>query len=106
MGQRPQICFIMRLLPGTDGVQKMSKSLGNTIDFEDAASEKYGKIMSIPDSALPDYPELATDIPDEQLTFLRRQLKDRALAGARRGELHPNERTKHRRRHVRARRLA
>ena len=91
MGQRPQICFIMRLLPGTDGVQKMSKSLGNTIDFEDPASEKYGKIMSIPDSALPDYLELATDIPDEELTFLRRQLKERARPGPRRGEVNPME---------------
>jgi tyrosyl-tRNA synthetase len=79
MGQRPQSCFIMKLLVGTDGSQKMSKSLGNTVDFEDPPNEKYGKIMSIPDSALLDYLELATDIPDEELAHIRKQLDDRAI---------------------------
>ncbi len=76
MGQRPQVVFTMRLLVGTDGAQKMSKSLGNTIDFEDPPNEKYGKVMSIPDSALMDYLELATDIPDEELGNIRRQIED------------------------------
>jgi tyrosyl-tRNA synthetase len=76
MGQRPQIVFTMRLLAGTDGMQKMSKSTGNTIDFEDPPNEKYGKVMSIPDSALLDYLELATDISDEELDEIRRQIED------------------------------
>jgi tyrosyl-tRNA synthetase len=75
MGQRPQSCFVMKLLVGTDGQQKMSKSLGNTIDFEDPPGEKYGKVMSIPDSALLEYLELATDIPDEELAFLANQIE-------------------------------
>ncbi len=79
LGQRPQVCFIMKLLVGTDGHQKMSKSLGNTIDFEDPPSEKYGKTMSLPDSALLEYLELATDIPDEELAYLRKQLEERAV---------------------------
>ena len=79
LGHQPQACFIMKLLVGTDGVQKMSKSLGNTIDFEDTPSEKYGKLMSISDEALPDYLELATDIPDEELAYLRKQLKERTV---------------------------
>lgn len=79
MGQRPQVVFTMRLLPGTDGVQKMSKSLGNTIDLEDAPTEKYGKVMSIPDSALLDYFELATDVSDEELTYMRKQLDERSV---------------------------
>ena len=79
MGQRPQVCFIMRLLVGPDGVQKMTKSLGNTIDFEDPPSEQYGKVMSIPDSVLLDYLELATDIPDEELAAIRRQLEKRSV---------------------------
>ena len=79
MGQRPQVCFIMRLLVGLDGVQKMAKSLGNTIDFEDPPNEQYGKVMSIPDSALLDYLELATDIPDEELAAIRRQLEKRSV---------------------------
>ncbi len=75
LGGRPQVVFTMRLLVGTDGSQKMSKTLGNTIDFEDPPNEKYGKLMSIPDSALMDYLELTTDIPDEELAYLRKQVE-------------------------------
>jgi tyrosyl-tRNA synthetase len=67
-GRRPQAVFVMRLLVGTDGAQKMTKTLGNTINFEDPSNEMYGKVMSLPDAALSDYLELATDIPDEELT--------------------------------------
>jgi tyrosyl-tRNA synthetase len=76
MGMRPQVCFVMKLLVGRDG-QKMSKSLGNTIDFEDPPNEKYGKLMAIPDSILMDYLELATDIADEELAYIRKQLHER-----------------------------
>ncbi|MGB2695320.1 MAG: tyrosine--tRNA ligase [Dehalococcoidia bacterium] len=76
MGQRPQVCFIMNLLVGTDGHQKMSKSVRNTIDFEDPPNEQYGKTMSLPDSALIEYLELATDIPDEELEKIRKQIED------------------------------
>jgi tyrosyl-tRNA synthetase len=79
MGQRPQVCITMHLLVGTDGSQKMSKSLGNTIDFEDPPSEKYGKVMSLPDSALLDYFELATDISEEELAHIRNQLEERSV---------------------------
>src|SRR3970282_2046537 len=72
MGQRPQIVYIMDLLVGTDGAQKMAQRLGNTINFEDPPSEQYGKVMSVPDSALISYLELATDIPDEDLAYIRR----------------------------------
>ncbi len=75
MGQRPQSVFIMRLLVGPDGVQKMAKSLGNTIDFEDPPNEQYGKVMSVPDSVLLDYLELATDIAEEELSRIRRRLQ-------------------------------
>jgi tyrosyl-tRNA synthetase len=70
MGQRPQQCFIMPILPGTDGVRRMGKSLGNYIAIEDPPSEMYGKIMSLPDSVLPTYFELLTDAPQEELTAL------------------------------------
>jgi tyrosyl-tRNA synthetase len=79
MGQRPQVVFTMRLLPGTDGTQKMSKSLGNTIDLEDPPGEKYGKVMSIPDTALIDYFELATDVNEEELAYIRKQLEERSV---------------------------
>ena len=79
MGQRPQVCFIMRLLVGTDGHVKMSKSVGNTVDFEDPPNEQYGKLMSIPDDALMEYLELTTDIPDEELARIRKQLEERSV---------------------------
>jgi tyrosyl-tRNA synthetase len=79
MGQRPQAVFIMNLLVGTDGAQKMTKSLGNTVNFEDSPAEKFGKVMSIPDNALLEYLELATDIPDEELRFIAGQLAARAV---------------------------
>ncbi|MDZ4278336.1 MAG: tyrosine--tRNA ligase, partial [Dehalococcoidia bacterium] len=77
LGGRPQSVFVMRLLVGTDGTQKMSKTVGNTVDFEDPPNEQYGKVMSVPDSALLDYLELATDIPDEELAYIRKQLEER-----------------------------
>ena len=56
-GMKPQQCFIMPLLPGTDGVQKMSKSLGNYIGIDEPANEIFGKVMSIPDSMIGHYYE-------------------------------------------------
>jgi tyrosyl-tRNA synthetase len=52
-GQEPQIVLTTPLLEGTDGVEKMSKSLGNAIGFRDPAEEIYGRVMSIPDALLP-----------------------------------------------------
>ena len=51
MGQTPQQCFMMPILVGTDGVQKMSKSLGNYVALEEPPEEMYGKLMSLPDEA-------------------------------------------------------
>jgi tyrosyl-tRNA synthetase len=67
MGQPPQQCFMVPLLVGTDGSQKMSKSLGNYIGVAEAPEQIYGKIMSVPDSLLMDYFELLTDVPDSEL---------------------------------------
>ena len=52
MGQRPQQCVLVPLLPGTDGVQKMSKSLGNYIGIDEPANDIYGKTMSLPDQMI------------------------------------------------------
>ena len=79
MGKEPQIVFTMKLLVGTDGVQKMSKSLGNTIDLEDAPGDQYGKVMSIPDDVLMDYLEATTDLPDEELSYIRKQLDEKSV---------------------------
>ncbi|MBM4424528.1 MAG: tyrosine--tRNA ligase [Chloroflexi bacterium] len=59
-GQRPQVGIIMGILPGTDGVVKMSKSLGNHIPLNTTAEDMYGKVMSVPDMAMGKYFRLAT----------------------------------------------
>jgi tyrosyl-tRNA synthetase len=57
-GQPPQSILTMPLLPGTDGVQKMSKSVGNHIGITEPPGEMYGKTLSVPDEALPVYYDL------------------------------------------------
>jgi len=73
LGLPPQDVFLTPLLPGTDG-RKMSKSLGNTIDFTDPPDQMYGKAMSISDDMLDSYLTLATEIPDEELEQIRHGL--------------------------------
>jgi len=60
-GQKPQQVMTMQLLVGTDGKEKMSKSLGNAIRLLDSPEDTFGKIMSLPDRAMPSYAELLTD---------------------------------------------
>jgi len=60
-GQEPQVVLTMPLLEGTDGVQKMSKSLGNAIGVTEPPEQMYGKVMSIPDALMFRYYELLTD---------------------------------------------
>ena len=67
MGQRPQQCFLMPILVGTDGVQKMSKSLDNYVGVEEPPDDMYGKIMSLPDRLIVPYFDYLTDVPDEEL---------------------------------------
>lgn len=57
-GQRPQLILTMPILPGTDGRKKMSKSLGNQVGVTEPPAEIFGKLMSVPDSALGQYWEL------------------------------------------------
>ena len=66
-GQRPQQCFLMPLLPGTDGVQKMSKSLGNYIGIDEPPREIFGKTMSLPDTMIAPYFENLTDVSEIDL---------------------------------------
>ena len=73
-GQKPQQCFLMPLLPGTDGVQKMSKSLGNYIGIEEPANDIYGKTMSLPDRMIVDYFDYLTDVSDSELKEIRQVL--------------------------------
>jgi tyrosyl-tRNA synthetase len=74
MGQRPQQCFMTALLVGTDGVHKMSKSLGNYIGVDEAPDEIYGKVMALADNMIIQYFELLTDVSDNELMDFKRQI--------------------------------
>jgi len=78
-GQNPQIVLTMPLLVGTDGVEKMSKSIGNYIGINEAATEIYGKAMSIPDSKILDYFTLATEIDSDRLKQIKNQLETESV---------------------------
>ncbi len=78
-GQPPQQIFLVPLLVGTDGKQKMSKSLGNHIGVAEPPNEIYGKVMSISDSMLLNYFELLTDVPDEELKEFEEGIKNESV---------------------------
>lgn len=81
--QEAQVAVITPLLEGTDGVQKMSKSLGNYIGIDEPPSEIFGKVMSISDDLMWRYYELLTDLTVEQVAALR--------SAARNGERNPRD---------------
>ncbi len=78
-GMKPQQCFIMPLLPGTDGVQKMSKSLGNYIGIDEAPQEIFGKVMSIPDSMILQYYDWLTDTPTAEIIEIEKSLSSKSV---------------------------
>ncbi len=82
-GQEAQIAVITPLLEGTDGVQKMSKSLGNYIGINEPASEIFGKVMSISDDLMWRYYELLTDLKLDKIQQLRSQSEG--------GDRHPRD---------------
>lgn len=82
-GQEPQVCLMLPILEGIDGVQKMSKSLGNHIGIDDPPVEMYGKTMAIPDNLMIKYFELVTDVPLAEIRSLAQGLQD--------GSLHPRD---------------
>lgn len=75
-GLEPQVILTMPILPGTDGVEKMSKSLDNYIGISEPPDEIYGKTMSIPDSLIYTYFELVTNVSKDELTQIKNQLSD------------------------------
>nr|WP_254388584.1 tyrosine--tRNA ligase [Thermanaeromonas sp. C210] len=82
-GQEPQVALMMPILVGLDGVQKMSKSLGNYIGINEPPAEMYGKVMSLPDELMLTYFELVTPLSLEEVEAVRRGLAA--------GELHPRD---------------
>ncbi len=82
-GQEPQIVLTLPLLEGLDGVNKMSKSLGNYIGITDSADNIYGKLLSVSDELMFRYFSLLSDLSNEEIDDLQRKVKD--------GSLHPKE---------------
>lgn len=83
VGQEPQVAITTPIIEGLDGVQKMSKSLGNYIGIDEEPKEMYGKSMSIPDELMERYYTLVTDIPMEEISQLMVDWKS--------GEKHPRD---------------
>jgi len=82
-GQKPQIVLMNPILEGLDGVQKMSKSLGNAIGINESPAEMYGKLMSISDELMWKYWTLLTDLKQSEVEALKSEVAA--------GSLHPME---------------
>ena len=82
-GLAPQVIMTMPLLEGTDGVEKMSKSLDNYVGVTEPPKEMYGKLMSISDDLMFRYYELLTDKSVTEIGKLRREIKE--------GKVHPKQ---------------
>ncbi len=82
-GQEQQICMMMPILVGLDGVEKMSKSLNNYIGITEIPNDMFGKAMSISDELMWTYYEMATDVPMDEVTDMKK--------GVENGTFHPME---------------
>ncbi|MCB2183435.1 MAG: tyrosine--tRNA ligase [Desulfobulbaceae bacterium] len=82
-GQEPQVVVTMPLLEGLDGVNKMSKSLGNYIGITDRADDIYGKVLSVSDELMFRYYELLSDLSSDEIVSLKRDMEN--------GDIHPKE---------------
>jgi len=78
-GQEPQVILTMPILPGTDGVEKMSKTFDNYIGISEPPDEIYGKTMSIPDTLIYKYFELVTNVSKEELNLIKQQISDPSI---------------------------
>jgi len=95
VGQEPQIVVLTPLLPGTDGVQKMSKSLGNAIGITEPPAAMFGKVMSLADSLMIPYFEYCTLVPLPDVRVIEEALRD--------GRMHPRDAKKRLAREITAR---
>jgi tyrosyl-tRNA synthetase len=82
-GQKPQICITFPILVGTDGTERMSKSMGNYIGVDEPPDEMYGKVMSLPDEAMPNFFDLVTRWTPDEIARIKAELAD--------GGLHPRD---------------
>ncbi len=82
-GQEPQVVLLTPLLVGLDGVEKMSKSLGNAVGIADPPDEMYGKVMSLPDALIVHFFEFCTDVPMDEIEKIAQGLEG--------GSIHPRD---------------
>ncbi|MCJ7602315.1 MAG: tyrosine--tRNA ligase, partial [Desulfobulbaceae bacterium] len=82
-GQEPQVVITMPLLEGLDGVNKMSKSLGNYIGITDTTDDIYGKILSVSDELMFRYYDLLSDLSSDEIAALKRDMQS--------GRIHPKD---------------
>ena len=83
LGQKPLVGITMGILPGTDGVQRMSKSTGNIVPINSGAEDMYGKLMSIPDFAMGKYMRLVTRWSPHEIESIEKDVES--------GKLHPRD---------------
>jgi tyrosyl-tRNA synthetase len=83
LGAQPNIAIILGILPGTDGVVKMSKSLGNHIPINTDAVDMYGKVMSVPDMAMGQFFRLVTRLTPPEIAAIEKGVKE--------GSIHPRD---------------
>lgn len=83
LGQKPLVGVITGILPGTDGVQRMSKSTGNVIPINTTAEDMYGKVMSVPDSAMGTYYRLVTRFSPQEIAGIEKAVES--------GTMHPRD---------------
>ncbi len=83
LGQKPLVGIITGILPGTDGVQRMSKSTGNIVPINSGAEDMYGKLMSIPDFAMGTYMRLVTRWSPPEIEKIEKEIES--------GKLHPRD---------------
>lgn len=83
LGQKPLVGIICGILPGTDGVLRMSKSTGNIVPINTTPEDMYGKVMSVPDSAMGKYYRLVTRFPPQEIEAIE--------SGLQNGSLHPRD---------------
>jgi tyrosyl-tRNA synthetase len=83
LGEKPNIAVIMGILPGTDGEVRMSKSMGNYIPIDTTAEDMYGKLMSVPDKAMPLYFRLVTRWTASEISALEKDVAS--------GNVHPRD---------------
>lgn len=83
LGQKPLVGIITGILPGTDGTQRMSKSIGNIVPINTGANDMFGKLMSVPDSAMGIYMRLVTRWRPQEIEKIEKDVTS--------GEFHPRD---------------